>query len=119
MSVEEAAHLTLKSSILNAGDVHIFDMGEPVSLESVIDKLQMLIGKRSPIIITGLRDGEKASEVLFSKSEVASETKDPRITYTNLTKELMDSEEIISQIKNRDEINLLKTISVYSKSYTI
>jgi FlaA1/EpsC-like NDP-sugar epimerase len=119
MSVEEAAHLTLKSSILNAGDVHIFDMGKPVSLESVIDKLQMLIGKRSPIIITGLRDGEKTSEVLFSKSEVASKTKDPRITYTNLTEELMDSEEIISQIKNRDELNLLKTISVYSKSYTI
>jgi FlaA1/EpsC-like NDP-sugar epimerase len=116
MSIEEAAHLTLKSSLLNAGDVHIFDMGEPVSLEFVIENLQKVIGLRSPIIITGLRDGEKTSEVLLSKSEISYPTSDSRITYTNLTTELNSSQELILQIKNRDESGLLKEINKYTGS---
>jgi FlaA1/EpsC-like NDP-sugar epimerase len=36
MSIEEAAHLTLKSAILNAGDVHVFDMGEPIPLSKIV-----------------------------------------------------------------------------------
>lgn len=116
MSVEEAAHLTLKSSLLNAGDVHIVDMGKPVSLEFVIENLQRILGQRSPIIVTGLRDGEKTSEILFSKSETVSKTSDPRISFTILTNELSNCKALIEKIRARDENNLIKDATAYSKS---
>jgi FlaA1/EpsC-like NDP-sugar epimerase len=119
MSVEEAAYLTIKSALINSGDVHIFDMGQPVALKTIIENLQKSLGRRSSIIITGLRDGEKLSEDLFGKEEKAKSTSEIRIQSANLEFELSENSKIIEQITNRDEIQLLDKLSRYTNLKTI
>lgn len=116
MSIEEAAHLTLKSSLINAGDVHIFDMGDPISLEFVIENLQKVLGLRTSILITGLRDGEKMSEVLFANNEVGLPTADSRIDYTDLTNDLNESVDLLKAIQSRDSDLLLDYMSRFTNS---
>lgn len=119
MSVEEAAYLTIKSALINSGDVHIFDMGQPVALNTIIENLQKLLGRRSSIVITGLRDGEKLSEDLFGKEEKAKSTSEIRIQSANLEFELSENSKVIEQITNRDEIQLLEKLSRYTNLKTI
>jgi len=69
MHPDEAAFLTLKSIFIREGDVHLFDMGEPLLISKVIDRLQLLLGGTSNVIFTGLREGEKLSEDLFDGVE--------------------------------------------------
>lgn len=116
MSIEEAAHLTLKSAILNAGDVHVFDMGEPIPLSKIVENLQEVIGLRTSIIITGLRDGEKNSEILFSALETPKTTSDPKISFVSLKQELDKNQNFVSYIQNRDETSLLYEVKKYTKS---
>jgi dTDP-glucose 4,6-dehydratase len=111
MSVEEAAYLTLKSTLINSGDVHIFDMGEPILLELIIENLQKVLGMRSSVVITGLRDGEKMNEDLFGINEDSFETIEARIKCANLELELKDNQDLIREIASRDESSILKKLS--------
>jgi FlaA1/EpsC-like NDP-sugar epimerase len=118
MSVEEAAYLTIKAALINNGDVHIFDMGNPVALKLIIENLQKSIGLRSSIIITGLRDGEKLSEDLFGKNENALITIEPRIKSADLGFELGENSELLEQISNQNEDEILKKLSIFTNLKT-
>ena len=118
MSVEEAAYLTIKAALINNGDVHIFDMGNPVALKLIIENLQKSIGLRSSIIITGLRDGEKLSEDLFGKNENALITIEPRIKSADLGFELGKNSELLEQISNQNEDEILKKLSIFTNLKT-
>ena len=115
MATEEAAYLTLKSSLINDGDVHVFDMGEPIALAIIIENLQKVLEKRSSITISGLRDGEKMTEDLFGKTENSMETRESRIKSANLELELKENMELIHRIKVRDEDYVTKELSKMSK----
>lgn len=72
MTVEEAVQLVLQAAFVGRhGDVLVLDMGEPVNIASVA---QRLIGDL-PIDIeyTGLRTGEKLHETLYSAHETPLE----------------------------------------------
>jgi FlaA1/EpsC-like NDP-sugar epimerase len=69
MHADEAAFLTLKSMFVTDGDIHLFDMGEPILIVDLIEQLQKLLGGRSNLIFTGLRGGEKLNEDLFGGLE--------------------------------------------------
>jgi FlaA1/EpsC-like NDP-sugar epimerase len=118
MSVEEAAYLTIKAALINNGDVHIFDMGSPVALKLIIENLQKLVGRRSSIIITGLRDGEKLSEDLFGKNEKALITIEPRIKSADLGFELGENSQLLDQISNKNEDEILKKLSIFTNLKT-
>jgi FlaA1/EpsC-like NDP-sugar epimerase len=75
MKIEEAANLSLLASALNEGDVHILDMGKPVKLLTVIQKLLEILDGKSEIVIVGLREGEKIQEELWSSQEKVFQTK--------------------------------------------
>lgn len=111
MSIAEAAYLTLKSALINKGDVHIFDMGEPIRLTEIIENLQVAFGQRSSVLITGLRDGEKMSEDLFGLSEQAFVTIEPRIKYTNLDVELNINTKVLDQVRDRNETLIIKHLA--------
>jgi len=115
MSIEEAAHLTLKSFLINSGDVHIFDMGEPIPLTLIIENLQSVLGMKSSVIVTGLRDGEKMSEDLFGDNEESFDTSEPRITCANLNLGTEESRTLIDLIKSRNETLLLEKLSSKTK----
>jgi FlaA1/EpsC-like NDP-sugar epimerase len=84
MKIEEAANLSLLASALNEGDIHILDMGEPVKLLDIINKLINILDGKSEIVIVGLREGEKIQEELWSNQEHILQTKNASIKALNL-----------------------------------
>jgi len=75
MTIPEAVHLILQaSSIGKGGEIFILDMGNPIMIIDLAKTIISLSGfepeKDIPILITGLRPGEKLEEKLFdNKSE--------------------------------------------------
>jgi len=74
MTVREAALLVIRASVIGAGgETYILDMGEPLNILEVAQDLINLAGYEPeteiPIVITGLRDGEKLHERLAAADE--------------------------------------------------
>jgi FlaA1/EpsC-like NDP-sugar epimerase len=70
MTVEEAVQLVLQAGAFGrGGEALVFDMGQPVSIDSVARRLIQLSGAQVDIEYTGLRQGEKLTEVLCSTGE--------------------------------------------------
>jgi FlaA1/EpsC-like NDP-sugar epimerase len=83
MHTDEAAFLTLKSLLINKGDIHVFDMGEPVRIIDVITKMQEILLTDSQILVTGLREGEKLNEILFEDESLLVDSGNPLIRVLN------------------------------------
>jgi FlaA1/EpsC-like NDP-sugar epimerase len=84
MTIPEAVQLILlASSIGKARDIFILDMGKPVRIIDLAEKMIRLSGleprRDIEIEITGLRPGEKLSEELLSDGETAVPTEFERI----------------------------------------
>ena len=81
MSISEAVRLVLTAGTLGAqGEIFLLDMGKPIRIVDVAEKLLALYGRRDiPIVFTGLRPGEKLTERLFSHSEARSKTRFKKI----------------------------------------
>jgi FlaA1/EpsC-like NDP-sugar epimerase len=76
MSIREAVQLVLTAGILgHDGEIFLLDMGKPLKIVEVAKRLRALYGRRDlPIVFTGLREGEKLSEVLYSTAETRQPT---------------------------------------------
>ncbi|OYN92281.1 nucleoside-diphosphate sugar epimerase/dehydratase [Parenemella sanctibonifatiensis] len=80
MTVQEACRLTLQAGAVgNDGEVLVLDMGEPVKILDLANRLIRRSGKEIEIHFTGLREGEKLHEVLFSDGEEYRPTRNPKI----------------------------------------
>lgn len=110
MHVDEAAFLTIKSFLINQSDVHVFEMGQPVKLISVVQNLQTLLGGSSTILITGLRKGEKLHEILIDQSTEFSPTLHPHISAVSLGNVHKKYQKIINLINSRDEMGLTQIL---------
>jgi FlaA1/EpsC-like NDP-sugar epimerase len=74
MSVQEAVQLVLQAAALSTGgEVFTLDMGEPVRILDVAERLIRLSGRIPgrdvPIVITGVRPGEKMAEDIVAPEE--------------------------------------------------
>jgi len=70
MTISEAVHLVLQSVIVGkCGETLILDMGEPVSIAKIAERMIKISGKSIPIKYTGLRRGEKLNEKLIGSGE--------------------------------------------------
>ena len=74
MSVQEAVQLVLQAAALSTGgEVFTLDMGEPVRILDVAERLIRLSGRIPgrdvPIVITGVRPGEKMAEDIVAPNE--------------------------------------------------
>jgi FlaA1/EpsC-like NDP-sugar epimerase len=91
MTIPEAAQLVLQAAGLKdaAGRISMLEMGEPVRIADLAEKLIRLSGMEPyrdvSIVFTGLRPGEKLHEELMSDLEttVATEVKKIRIVQTS------------------------------------
>lgn len=81
MTIPQAAGLVIAAAgLASDGETFVLDMGEPVKIMDLISRYVELSGCQPPeIIFTGLRPGEKLSEVVFSKAENPVETSRPGI----------------------------------------
>ena len=112
MHVDEAAFLTIKSYLINSGDIHIFNMGEPVSMLDIVLKMQQLLESNSQILITGLRDGEKLNELLVEDDSICSESSSADIKNVSLNmKNTSSLAPILEAIQARDEAKIIKLLA--------
>jgi FlaA1/EpsC-like NDP-sugar epimerase len=85
MSVEEAVQLVLESSVLSdgGGEVFMLEMGEPVRILDLAERMIRLsgyqVGADIPIEIVGMRPGEKLDEELRTPEEAILTTYHPYI----------------------------------------
>ncbi|AQP45789.1 dTDP-glucose 4,6-dehydratase [Tessaracoccus flavus] len=81
MTIPEACELVLQAGAIGEpGDVLVLDMGEPVRILDVAERMIAESGKDIEVQFTGLRDGEKMHEVLFSTAEIGSDSRHPLIS---------------------------------------
>jgi FlaA1/EpsC-like NDP-sugar epimerase len=89
MTIPEASQLVLQASGQGRnGDVYILDMGAPVNIYELARDLIRLSGfvpdTEIPIVITGMRPGEKLFEELMTASEQANQTSHEKIFVANV-----------------------------------
>ena len=72
MTTPEAAGLALHAAgIGEPGEVLVLDMGDPVKISDIADRMSEIVaGGGLPIIYTGLRPGEKLHETLIGRDEI-------------------------------------------------
>jgi FlaA1/EpsC-like NDP-sugar epimerase len=70
MTVEEAVQLVIQAGALaQPGEALVLDMGAPVRIASVAERLAAQSDRPVQIVYTGLRPGEKLQEVLLGEGE--------------------------------------------------
>jgi dTDP-glucose 4,6-dehydratase len=70
MTIEAAVHLVLRAATQGeSGDTLILNMGDPVSIMDIANKLIKSSGKEIELQFTALRPGEKLNELLVGKNE--------------------------------------------------
>lgn len=84
MTIPEACRLVLEAGAMGkGGEIYVFDMGAPVRIIDLAEKMIRLSGKEPgrdiAITITGLRPGEKRYEELLASAENTLPTHHPRI----------------------------------------
>ena len=81
MLIPEACRLVLESGTMGkGGEIFVFDMGEPVRIADLAQRMIDLSGaKNIEIKYTGLRDGEKLYEEVLNDAEQTKPTVHPKI----------------------------------------
>jgi dTDP-glucose 4,6-dehydratase len=83
MTIPEACELVIQAGAIGrAGEVLILDMGEPVRILDVAQRMIAASGKDVDIVFTGLREGEKLHEDLIGLSELDERPFHEKITHT-------------------------------------
>jgi len=89
MTIPEACQLVLQAGTMgNGGEIYVFDMGKPVKILKLAEKMIRLSGLEPyidiDIKITGLRPGEKLYEELISDTSTSLPTHHPKIMVSKM-----------------------------------
>lgn len=80
MTIPEACQLVIQAGgIGRPGEVMILDMGEPVKILDIAQRMIAMSGKDIDIVFTGLREGEKLHEDLIGATEQGESPFHPKI----------------------------------------
>ena len=122
MTIPEAVSLVLQAmSYAQGGEIFVLDMGEPVKIYDMAEKLIQLMGYEPnvdmPIKVTGLRPGEKLYEEILMNEEGLTETKHEKIhiappsdiTMQMVEAKLMLLKELLDENNNEDK-DRIKTV---------
>ena len=88
MTIHEAASLIMQAGAIGrGGEIFVLDMGEPVRIRDLAEKMIQLSGLKPyqdiQIVYTGLRPGEKMHEELFYTKEELQGTTHPKLLLAN------------------------------------
>ncbi|MFH0992931.1 MAG: nucleoside-diphosphate sugar epimerase/dehydratase [bacterium] len=128
MTIPEAVGLILQSATFaNGGEIFILDMGKPVKIIDLAEKMIMLSGRRPyidiDIKITGLRPGEKLfEELLVDKDKEHTATAHKKI-FIEKAQDAKDIEEEITFIRSAFEslenLEVKELVRKFVPTYTI
>ncbi|MFB2572056.1 polysaccharide biosynthesis protein [Micrococcus sp. IITD107] len=94
MTIPEACQLVLQAGAIgSAGEVLILDMGEPVRIMDIAERMIEMSGKDIDIVFTGLREGEKMHEELVGLGEGDERPYHPKVSHAmvqTLSPDMMD-----------------------------
>ncbi len=107
MTIEEAAGLVVEAARLaNGGDTFVLDMGEPVRIVDVVHAFARLMNRgHVEIRFTGMREGEKLNETLFSEHENPTPTEHPRIYRTDASQPASGFHQTLRTLYHAAELN--------------
>jgi FlaA1/EpsC-like NDP-sugar epimerase len=105
MTIPEAASLVLQAaSIAKGGELFVLDMGRPVKIRELAERMIQLYGKEGEdiqIVYTGLRPGEKLYEELLLAGEGIAKTENEKIFIAQ--PEIISMDQIHSMLKELNE----------------
>ena len=82
MTIPEACQLVIQAGGIGwPGEVLLLDMGEPVRILDVANRMIEMSGQQIEIVFTGLRPGEKLNEELVSEGEADDRREHPKIAH--------------------------------------
>ena len=117
MTIPEACRLIIEACALcNGNDTFLFDMGEPVSIMELAEKMIAQSGRHDiHIVETGIRPGEKLSEKLLNEGETTEKTSHPRIMRVFSKKTSQEQGDaminaITQSLENCDEKEIAETL---------
>lgn len=85
MTIPEACELVIQAAAIGQdGEVLVLDMGQPVKILDVAQRLIAQSGKAIEVVFTGLRPGEKLHEDLFSENEQGIRPYHPLISHVSV-----------------------------------
>ncbi|HXF03326.1 MAG TPA: nucleoside-diphosphate sugar epimerase/dehydratase [Arthrobacter sp.] len=85
MTIPEACQLVIQAGAIGTGgEVLILDMGEPVRILDVAERMIAMSGRDVEIVFTGLRQGEKLHEDLIGEGETDSRPLHPKISHASI-----------------------------------
>lgn len=85
MSIPEACQLVVQAGAIGArAEVLILDMGEPVRILDVAERMIAMSGRQIEIVFTGLRPHEKLHEELVSTDEAVRSRVHPKISHADV-----------------------------------
>ena len=118
MTIPEAVQLVLEAGIMgNGGEIFVFDMGKPVKISDLANKMILLAGlepgKDIQVVYTGLRPGEKLYEELLNEQEKCIPTYHDKIQIAKVIVHTYDQvysdiEELIVKCYTDDNDSLVK-----------
>lgn len=102
MTIPEACRLILQAGSLgDGGEIFVLDMGEPIKIQYIAERLIQFAGKEVgqdiEIVYTGLRPGEKLFEELFYAHETLAPTAHAKIMRSTAT---LNTHVLKDKIKN-------------------
>jgi len=120
MTIPESCRLVLEAAAMGrGGEIYVFDMGQPVRIADLADKMIRLSGKEPgtdiAIAYTGLRPGEKLYEELLATSENTLPTHHPRILIGQVAASDPEvtrsaANELMDLLKQDNEADLVKAL---------
>ena len=116
MTIPEACSLVLKASAMGEdGNIFVFDMGKPVRIYDLAQKMIKLSGMTDvQIEITGLRPGEKLYEELLATKENTIPSNIPQIMRAKVRE--YDSETVDKQLEElREALTSLDDFAIVAK----
>lgn len=85
MTIPEACALVIQAgSFGQPGECMVLDMGEPVKIVDVAQRMIEMSGEHIEIVFTGLRPGEKMSEILLNADELSRRPYHPLVSHVTV-----------------------------------
>lgn len=102
MTIPEASQLVLEAGMMgNGGEILVFDMGKPIKISHLAQKMIDFSGKNISISFVGLRPGEKLYEELLHDKETTLPTHHPKILIGKVqTYDFETVAPVVSELKN-------------------